>query len=142
MPAKSAPLLAATQRPVAESALNEPSGRPAWKSLPSWFIYGTGDLNIPPALQPFMARRAGAKRIVSVKGASQPDQWLLVIDHQHAFAFSLGGATSTCSSESVVSPERSGYTVNVVPLPSVLATWMATSTCVTTPCASAIRGRC
>src|SRR5262245_6130523 len=70
IPARIATMLAATQRPSAESAGSEPSGPPAWKNIPSWFIYGTADLNIPPALQPFMADRAGAKRIVAVKGAS------------------------------------------------------------------------
>lgn len=62
--------MAATQRPVTEAALNEPSGEPAWKSIPSWFIYGTGDLNIPAAANAFMANRAGAKETVAIKGAS------------------------------------------------------------------------
>ncbi len=34
-------LMAATQRPVTESALNEPSGPAAWKRFPSWFIFGS-----------------------------------------------------------------------------------------------------
>jgi pimeloyl-ACP methyl ester carboxylesterase len=62
--------MAATQRPIAESALAEASGTAAWKTIPSWFIFGTGDKNIPPAAQSFMARRAGAKRTVELKGAS------------------------------------------------------------------------
>ena len=36
-------VMAATQRPVAESAFSEPSGPPAWKSLPSWTVVATGD---------------------------------------------------------------------------------------------------
>lgn len=47
VPAQSARLMAATQRPIAEAALIEASGEPAWKSIPSWFIYGTADKNIP-----------------------------------------------------------------------------------------------
>jgi pimeloyl-ACP methyl ester carboxylesterase len=70
LPLAQAELMAAAQRPVTEAALNEPSGAPAWKVIPSWFVYGNRDKNIPPALQPFMAQRAGAKRIVEVKGAS------------------------------------------------------------------------
>ena len=62
--------MAVGQRPVTEAALNEASGAPAWRGIPSWFIYGTLDKNIPPALQPFMARRANAKGIVEVPGAS------------------------------------------------------------------------
>jgi len=41
MPAN-AQLMASTQRPITEAALNEASGAPAWKSTP-WFIYGDRD---------------------------------------------------------------------------------------------------
>jgi pimeloyl-ACP methyl ester carboxylesterase len=70
VPARSAELLAATQRPLTEAAFVEPSGTPAWKSIPSWFIYGTQDKAIPPALQPFMAERAHSRHTVAVEGAS------------------------------------------------------------------------
>lgn len=40
VPAVDAKLMAATQRPVAEAALNEESGNPAWRTVPSWFVYG------------------------------------------------------------------------------------------------------
>jgi len=43
---------------------------PSWKTIPSWFIYGSADLNIPPAVQAFMAKRAGARKTVVVAGAS------------------------------------------------------------------------
>jgi pimeloyl-ACP methyl ester carboxylesterase len=33
---------------------------PAWKTIPSWAVIGTGDRVIPPAEQTFMAKRAGA----------------------------------------------------------------------------------
>ena len=75
-------VLAATQRPVTEGALKEPSGAPAWKSTPSWFIYGTADKCIPPALYQFMAKRAEAKETVAVKSASH----LLLISHPDAVA--------------------------------------------------------
>jgi pimeloyl-ACP methyl ester carboxylesterase len=70
VPAKQAAVMAATQRPITEAALNEPSGTPAWKDIPSWFIWGSLDKNIPPAAQQFVAQRAGARRIVEVAGAS------------------------------------------------------------------------
>jgi pimeloyl-ACP methyl ester carboxylesterase len=63
-------LMAATQRPVTQAALTDGSGEPAWKSLPSWFIYGELDKNIPAAVVAFMAERAGAKSAVEVSGAS------------------------------------------------------------------------
>ncbi|HWM44806.1 MAG TPA: alpha/beta fold hydrolase, partial [Burkholderiales bacterium] len=61
---------AATQRPIAEAALTEPSGTPAWKSIPSWHIYGDADKNIPAAAMAFMAQRAGSRETVVLKGAS------------------------------------------------------------------------
>jgi pimeloyl-ACP methyl ester carboxylesterase len=60
LPATQAAELAATQRPIAASALTEASGPPAWTSIPSWAVVGTADHAIPPAAQEFMARRAHA----------------------------------------------------------------------------------
>ncbi|ABD88718.1 alpha/beta fold hydrolase [Rhodopseudomonas palustris] len=68
--AADAALMAAGQRPITEAALTEKSGEPAWKSLPSYFVYGDGDKNIPAKALGFMAERAGSKRTVVVKDAS------------------------------------------------------------------------
>lgn len=70
VPEGPAALMFATQRPVVESAFDEAAGTPAWRSIPSWFIFGQLDKNIPAAAHAFMARRAGAKEAVEVKGAS------------------------------------------------------------------------
>jgi pimeloyl-ACP methyl ester carboxylesterase len=70
LPRARAVLMAAAQRPVAEAALKEAAGTPAWKTLPSWFIYGKQDKNIPPAVQAFMADRARSRHTVAVDGAS------------------------------------------------------------------------
>ncbi|WP_433899598.1 alpha/beta fold hydrolase [Pseudomonas sp. PSE1(2024)] len=70
VPAAQAALMAATQRPVTEAALNEQAGTPAWKHIPSWYIYGDKDKNIPPQAMAFMAKRAEAKAVEVVKGAS------------------------------------------------------------------------
>ncbi|MGY5050711.1 alpha/beta fold hydrolase [Streptomyces sp. 900105755] len=51
-------LMAATQRPVASSALEEKATETAWKTIPSWDLITTNDKNIPPAAQRFMAKRA------------------------------------------------------------------------------------
>jgi pimeloyl-ACP methyl ester carboxylesterase len=64
--AKQAAVLAASQRPITFSAGVEPSGPPAWKTIPSWYLVGTLDNVIPPYLQLFMAERANAQ-IVQVK---------------------------------------------------------------------------
>ena len=71
LPASQAAQMAVTQRPVTESALGETSGSdPLWKDIPSWFIYGELDKNIPADSHAFMAERAGSKRTLEVKGAS------------------------------------------------------------------------
>ncbi|MGQ5640938.1 MULTISPECIES: alpha/beta fold hydrolase [unclassified Streptomyces] len=54
-------LMAATQRPVAASALAEKATTTAWKAIPSWDLITTEDKNIPPAAQRFMAHRAHAR---------------------------------------------------------------------------------
>ncbi len=70
VPEAEAVLMAATQRPITEAALAEAAGDPAWKTIPSWFVYGELDKNIPAAAQVFMAERAGAKGTIEVPGAS------------------------------------------------------------------------
>jgi pimeloyl-ACP methyl ester carboxylesterase len=60
LPAKEGAVLAATQSPVAYSAVTAPSRTPAWKTIPSWYVLGTIDKAIPPAIQLFMAQRIHA----------------------------------------------------------------------------------
>jgi pimeloyl-ACP methyl ester carboxylesterase len=55
-----AAVLAAAQRPAAFAQFVEPSGPPAWKTIPSWSLIGTLDHVIPRALQEEMSSRAGA----------------------------------------------------------------------------------
>jgi pimeloyl-ACP methyl ester carboxylesterase len=57
---KTAAVLAAVQRPADAAQFVEPSGPPAWKTIPSWSLIGTLDNVIPPALQEEMSSRAGA----------------------------------------------------------------------------------
>jgi pimeloyl-ACP methyl ester carboxylesterase len=65
-------LMSATQRPVTLAALSQglSAPTPAWKRLPSWFVYGDQDNNIPAALQRFASERAGARGVREVPGAS------------------------------------------------------------------------
>ncbi|MFF4355080.1 alpha/beta fold hydrolase [Streptomyces sp. NPDC001530] len=60
VPAQQAALMAAEQRPIAQAALEEKATTAAWKTKPSWDIVTTRDLNIPAAVQRFMAKRAHA----------------------------------------------------------------------------------
>lgn len=70
VPSDAATLMAAAQRPITESALTEKSGQPAWKRLPSYFVYGDGHKNIPAKALAFMAERAGSKNTLVIEGAS------------------------------------------------------------------------
>jgi pimeloyl-ACP methyl ester carboxylesterase len=72
VPVAKAVVMAATQRPVTEAALTEglPSAEAAWRRLPTWFVYGDSDRNIPAELQRFMIDRAGAKGSQEIAGAS------------------------------------------------------------------------
>jgi len=80
VPAAEAKLMAAGQRPITEAALKEPAGEPAWKTIPSWFIYGDADKNIPAQAMAWMAERAKAKGTIVVKGASH----VLMVSHPDA----------------------------------------------------------
>jgi pimeloyl-ACP methyl ester carboxylesterase len=53
-------ILAATQRPLSELAFSEPSGRPAWRTRPSWAAVATADKAAGTDIVRSMARRAGA----------------------------------------------------------------------------------
>lgn len=70
VPQAKAANMAATQRPVTAGALNEPAVSAGWKTVPSWFIYGSLDKNIPRSAHAFMASRARARESVEVKGSS------------------------------------------------------------------------
>ena len=61
LPSTVGAVLAATQRPLATSALLDESGAPAWESIPSWDVIGTADHVIPVDDQRAMAKRAHAR---------------------------------------------------------------------------------
>ncbi len=70
VPVDVAERMAATQRPIAAAALAEASGTPAWRTVPSWFAFGTADRNIPADALRFMAERAGSQRTVELQDGS------------------------------------------------------------------------
>ncbi|MFF7443251.1 alpha/beta fold hydrolase [Streptomyces sp. NPDC008122] len=61
VPRNEAALAAVGQRPIAQAALEEKATVAAWKTIPSWAVVTTQDLNIPVAAQRFMAERADAR---------------------------------------------------------------------------------
>ncbi|GAB3881402.1 alpha/beta hydrolase [Kibdelosporangium lantanae] len=60
VPREQATLQALTQRPLANLAYTEPSGVPAWATIPSWNLVTTDDHAVSPAGQRFMANRMHA----------------------------------------------------------------------------------
>ena len=80
LPPNEGAILASSQRPIAFSAGLEPSGVPAWNTIPSWYLVGTIDNVVPPYLQLFMAQRANAQ-IVEVRAGH-----LSMISHPDAVA--------------------------------------------------------
>ncbi len=60
LPPQQTAVMAATQRPIAEVSFGEPSGPPAWRSLPSWAVVATGDKAVGTDVLRTMAERAGA----------------------------------------------------------------------------------
>ena len=83
LPPEQAAVLAATQRPAAAAAFSEPSGPPAWKTLPSWAVVSTGDKAAGTDITLAQARRAHAT-ITQLDGShlimiSQPDAVTAVI---------------------------------------------------------------
>jgi pimeloyl-ACP methyl ester carboxylesterase len=74
---KQAAIIGTIQRPVSELAFSEPSGVPAWKTLPSWAVVATRDRAAGTDVVRAHAERAGAA-ITEVDGShvimiSKPD---------------------------------------------------------------------
>jgi len=84
LPSSQAAEMAAAQRPIDVSALNEPSGVPAWKTIPSWYLVARQDNAIPAATELFMAQRMHAHTIEinssHVAMISHPDVVTRLID--------------------------------------------------------------
>jgi pimeloyl-ACP methyl ester carboxylesterase len=83
VPAAQAARMAITQRAATQEALVEPSGEHSlWREVPSWFVIGEEDRVIPPELQRYMAKRAGAQRVLEIPGGSHA----ITVSHPDATA--------------------------------------------------------
>ncbi|WP_378148340.1 alpha/beta fold hydrolase [Cnuibacter sp. UC19_7] len=87
VPASTAALLAATQRPIAASALADTATKAGWKTIPSWAMITLRDLAIPADSMRFMAERAGSRSVE--------------IDASHAVTVSQPGAVADLILEAV-----------------------------------------
>ncbi len=97
LPESETRLMGATQRPILAAAFDHPTVDPLWKSVPSWFMFGELDRNIPVASHRFMAERAGSRRTVEIAGASHvvgmshPDELIeLILEAAAAGAYAAG----------------------------------------------------
>jgi pimeloyl-ACP methyl ester carboxylesterase len=92
VPQEQTSIMAVTQRPAAISAFSEPSGVPAWKSIPAWAIVGGADHAIGTDSALSMAKRAAGSRVVEIPGASHA----LMLSHPDAVtALILAAARGT-----------------------------------------------
>jgi pimeloyl-ACP methyl ester carboxylesterase len=55
--------IAAQQRPTSLAVFETPSGSAAWHTIPSWYAVSNRDRAIDPALERFMAQRAGSTTV-------------------------------------------------------------------------------
>jgi pimeloyl-ACP methyl ester carboxylesterase len=60
LPKRQTDIMAATQRPTNVAVLEEQSGEPAWKTIPSWYQVSNQDKALSPVAQRFFAQRMGA----------------------------------------------------------------------------------
>jgi len=86
LPTGTGMVLGACQRPATLSALQAPSGAPAWKTAPSWYVLGTVDKVIPPDAQRTMAERARSQ--ITEIGASH----LSMVSHPDEVARTIATA--------------------------------------------------
>jgi pimeloyl-ACP methyl ester carboxylesterase len=64
-----AAFMAHAQRPLVAAAFEEGAAAAAWRTKPSWGVFGTGDLPIATELHRFSLDRAGST-VTEIEGAS------------------------------------------------------------------------
>jgi pimeloyl-ACP methyl ester carboxylesterase len=69
LPAADVAFRARAQRPVSATAFDDPAAAAAWRTKPSWAVFGTADRPVAPELQRFEYARAGST-VTEVEGAS------------------------------------------------------------------------
>jgi len=72
VPLPVARVLAVSQKPFAPLCFSTPSGAPAWKQVPSWYLVSKNDRTINPDLERFMAKRIGATTIEIASSHASP----------------------------------------------------------------------
>jgi pimeloyl-ACP methyl ester carboxylesterase len=69
VPTGEAAVMAASQRPAALATLGQPSGPPAWQSIPSWYMVAGRDNAIGTGAEQIMAKRMNAHTVEIATGS-------------------------------------------------------------------------
>lgn len=72
VPLAQARVLAVAQKPIMPACFSTPSGVPAWKQVPSWYLVSTDDRTVNPDAERFMAKRIGATTIEVASSHASP----------------------------------------------------------------------
>jgi len=84
----------AAQQPVAMSVFDDVMGRPAWRSLPSWYLVAAEDEAIAPDDERLFARRMGAETVeVASSHVAMVSHPQVVVDLIEAAASRVAGST-------------------------------------------------
>jgi len=96
VPDEQAAFMARAQRPISATAFEEPATAAAWRTKPSWAVFGNGDQPIAPQLHRFSYERAGAK-VTEIEGASH----FLMLSQPEAVAGVIREAVMACAANPV-----------------------------------------
>lgn len=70
LPKSTTRVMSAIQRPFSASSFVDRTQEAAWHTIPSWGLVATADKAIPAELERYEYKRAGARKVVEVEGAS------------------------------------------------------------------------
>jgi pimeloyl-ACP methyl ester carboxylesterase len=96
VPDDEAAFMAHAQRPLSAPAFEEPAAAAAWRTKPSWAVFGTGDQPIAPQLHRFSYERAGSK-VTEIEGASH----FVMLSQPDAVAGVIREAVMACAANPV-----------------------------------------
>src|SRR3954447_14068298 len=96
VPDADAEFMAHAQRPISATAFEELASAAAWRTKPSWAVFGTGDQPIAPQLHRFSYERAGSK-VTEIEGASH----FLMLSQPDAVAGVIRDAVMACAANPV-----------------------------------------
>ena len=89
-----ATFLAHTQRPLLATAFEDPAAGAAWRTKPSWAVFGTEDRPVVPPLHRFQYDRAGST-MTEVEGASH----FLMLSRPDAVARVIRDSVIACTTD-------------------------------------------